>query len=253
MSNKTTLNGRPTDTDDDPHGATSESDIHDTAAPADTAADADAPGAASVPAIARPGALREPWRLAAAGLLIVLIVGGLLGYFRYTQTAGELAALRQVDTDRAAAAQTASDYATKSLTYSFEDPDAFFRAVEDGVSAPLKDKYVNANELLTGIMLQAQVTSFGEVLATDVTSNADNTYQVVVSASQTTRNLQNPQPKVSLILLQITLTKTGANWQVTDIGPKTGSRPPAAGPTPNGPAAAPGPGNAPATAPTPPR
>jgi Mce-associated membrane protein len=51
-------------------------------------------------------------------------------------------------------------------------------------------------------------------------------YQVVVSAHQTTRNLQNPTPKVSIILLQVTVNKVGNTWQVSDIGPKTGSHPP---------------------------
>ncbi|MGV7796044.1 hypothetical protein PJM56_30025, partial [Mycobacterium kansasii] len=79
----------------------------------------------------------------------------------------------------------AKDYALKSLTYTFEDPDAFFRSVEEGVSQTLKDKYVNATELLKGIMMQAQVTSSGEVLATDAVAQPGQVYQVVVSAAQT--------------------------------------------------------------------
>jgi Mce-associated membrane protein len=124
-------------------------------------------------------------------------------------------------------AQLAKDYALKSLTYTFEDPDAFFRSVEDGVSQQLKDKYVNASDLLKSVMLQAQVTSTGEVLAIDPVAQPGGVYQVVVSAHQTTRNLQNPTPKVSIILLQVTVNKVGNNtWQVADIGPKTGSHPP---------------------------
>jgi Mce-associated membrane protein len=73
-------------------------------------------------------------------------------------------------------------------------------------------------------MLQAQVTSTGEVLATEAISQPGGVYQVVVSASQTTRNLQNPEPRVSIILLQITVNKVGDTWQISDIGPKTGSQ-----------------------------
>ena len=73
-------------------------------------------------------------------------------------------------------------------------------------------------------MLQAQVSSTGEVLATEAISQPGDVYQVVVSASQTTRNLQNPEPQVSIILLQITVNKVGDIWQVSDIGPKTGSQ-----------------------------
>ncbi len=104
----------------------------------------------------------------------------------------ELAQIRQSQADHDAAAKLARDYALKSLTYTFEDPDAFFKSVEDGVSQPLKDKYVNATDLFKSIMLQAQVSSSGEVLATDAVLQPDGTYRVVVSAHQTTRNLQNP-------------------------------------------------------------
>lgn len=169
---------------------------------------------------------RRRWTLAAAVLAVVVIAGALSGYVKYTGVTDELAALRQADADRSTAEQLAKDYAMKSLTYSFEDPDAFFRAVEDGVSPTLKDKYVNARDLLKGVMLEAQVTSSGEVLATDATAQPGNVYQVVVSAAQTTRNVQNPTPRVSTILLQIIVNKVGDTWQVSDIGPKTGTRAP---------------------------
>lgn len=172
----------------------------------------------------RPERSRNPWRWLSAVLLVALIAVGAFGYVKFNGVNHELAASRQADADRATATQLAKDYALKSLTYSFEDPDAFFRSVEEGVSDALKDKYVNATDLLKGIMLQAQVTSSGEVLATDAIVQPGGVYQVVVSASQTTRNLQNPDPRVSTILLQITVNKVGDTWQISDIGPKTGSQ-----------------------------
>ncbi|MCV7228362.1 hypothetical protein [Mycolicibacterium komossense] len=167
---------------------------------------------------------RNRWMWVSALLLAALLGGGVFGYVRYKAAADDVAVLRQAEADRSNAAQLANAYALKSLTYSFEDPDAFFRSVEDGASESLKDKYINANDLLRGVMLQAQVTSTGEVLATQATAQPGNVYQVVVSASQTTRNLQNPQPRVSIILLAITVNKVGNTWQISDIGPKTGSQ-----------------------------
>ena len=169
---------------------------------------------------------QSPWRWIAAVLVALVLAGGVFGFMKYHQVTGQLAELRRQQADRDTVAQLAKDYALKSLTYSFEDPDAFFRSVEDGVSQQLKDKYVNAADLLKNIMLQAQVTSSGEVLAIDPISQPDGAYQVVVSAHQTTRNLQNPTPKVSIILLQVTVNRAGNHWQVSDIGPKTGSHPP---------------------------
>jgi Mce-associated membrane protein len=169
---------------------------------------------------------QSPSRWIAAVLVALALAGGVFGFMKYHQVTGQLAELRRQQADRDTVAQLAKDYALKSLTYSFENPDAFFRSVEDGVSQQLKDKYVNAADLLKNIMLQAQVTSSGEVLAIDPISQPGGAYQVVVSAHQTTRNLQNPTPKVSIILLQVTVNKAGDHWQVSDIGPKTGSHPP---------------------------
>jgi Mce-associated membrane protein len=172
---------------------------------------------------------KRVWPWIAAVLAAVVLAGGVFGVFgfiKYQHVSSELAQLRRDRADREAVAQLAKDYALKSLTYSFEDPDAFFRSVEDGVSQQLKDKYINATDVLKSIMLQAQVTSTGEVLATDPVAQPGGAYQVVVSAHQTTRNLQNPTPKVSIILLQVTVRRAGNAWQVSDIGPKTGSHPP---------------------------
>jgi Mce-associated membrane protein len=169
---------------------------------------------------------KRPKRWGAAVLAAAVLAAGVFGFIKYHQVTGQLTQLRQEQADRDAAAQLAKEYALKSLTYSFEDPDAFFRSVEDGVSQQLKDKYVNATDLLKSIMLQAQVTSTGEVLATDPIAQPGGVYQVVVSAHQTTRNLQNPTPKVSIILLQVTVNRVGNGWQVSDIGPKAGAHPP---------------------------
>lgn len=160
-----------------------------------------------------------------AVLVAAVIAGAVFGFLKYQGVADDLAAMRRAEADRNAAAQVAKDYAKKSLTYTFEDPDAFFRSVQGGVSQPLKDKYTNAADLLKGVMLQAQVTSSGEVLAAESVAQPGGIYQVVVTAAQTTRNLQHPEPKVSLIALQITVNKVGDTWQVSDIGPKTGSHP----------------------------
>jgi len=198
-------------------------DINDAAEAADDA-DVVVEDEAAVVDDAPPNRARSPWVWVSAVLLVALIALGGFGYLKFEAATDDLATMRQAEADRATSAQMAKDYAMKSLTYSFEDPDAFFKTVEDGVSQALKDKYINASDLLKGVMLQAQVTSTGEVLATEAISQPGGVYQVVVSASQTTRNLQNPEPRVSIILLQITVNKVGDTWQISDIGPKTGSQ-----------------------------
>ena len=166
------------------------------------------------------------WRWAAAGAVVVALGGVIVfGSFKYRDATRELAQIHQEQGDRDKAAQMAKEYALKSLTYTYQDPDGFFKSVEDGVAPALKDKYLNVAELLKGIMSQAKVESSGEVLAVDVTPQPGGSYQVVVSASQTTRNLQNPQPRASTLVLQVIVHKIGDTWQIADIGPKTGSKP----------------------------
>ena len=74
---------------------------------------------------------RRPWKWVAAVLVAAAIGGGAFGFTKYQQVNHELAQVRQSQADRDAAAKLARDYALKSLTYSFEDPDAFFKSVED--------------------------------------------------------------------------------------------------------------------------
>lgn len=88
---------------------------------------------------------------------------------------------------------------------------------------PLKNKYNDAEKLLKAIMLQAQVTSKGEIIASDAVAQQNGIYQVIVTTRQTTRNVQNPEPRATTLVLQITVKKDGDAWQVTDIGPKNAS------------------------------
>ncbi|ORX06059.1 hypothetical protein AWC30_06465 [Mycolicibacillus trivialis] len=166
---------------------------------------------------------RRPAIGAAALVAVAVLAAAAVGIVKFRDTAHELTRLQQSEADRSAVLEVARDYAERSLNYSFENPDEFFDAVEENVSPTLKQKFVDATEFLTGVMRQAQVSSTGEVVAADASAHSGDLYEVVVSAYQTTRNLQNPEPRVSVILLQITVNRADDGWQVSDIGPKSGS------------------------------
>ncbi|MFA4080665.1 hypothetical protein [Mycobacteroides salmoniphilum] len=163
------------------------------------------------------------WKWFAIGLLALGILGAVLGVWQYQKLSDTLAAIRTSDTERIAATDAASAYAMKSLTYSYEDPTRFFKSVKEGAAEPLQSKYSDAEKLLKAIMLQAQVTSKGEIIASDAVAQQNGIYQVVVTTRQTTRNVQNPEPRATTLVLQITVKKDGDGWQVTDIGPKNAS------------------------------
>ncbi|MBB4852795.1 hypothetical protein HNP40_000161 [Mycobacteroides chelonae] len=160
------------------------------------------------------------WKWITFGLLTLGIMGAIIGSWQYQKLSDALAATRSGDTERTAATDAASAYAMTSLTYSFEDPDGFFKNVKENAAEPLKNKYSDAEKLLKAIMLQAQVTSKGEIIASDAVAQQNGIYQVVVTTRQTTRNVQNPEPRATTLVLQVTVKKDGDGWQVTDIGPK---------------------------------
>ncbi|NGX09591.1 hypothetical protein [Mycobacteroides franklinii] len=163
------------------------------------------------------------WKWIAFGLLTLGIVATVLGGWQYQKLSNTLAATRAGDAERVAATDAASTYAMKSLTYTYEDPDGFFKNVKENAAEPLKNKYSDAEKLLKAIMLQAQVTSKGEIIASDAVAQQNGIYQVVVTTRQTTRNVQNPEPRATTLVLQITVKKDGDGWQVMDIGPKNAS------------------------------
>ncbi len=120
---------------------------------------------------------RHRWRSArlqavAAGAFVVAlaVLAGLFAYLyidmREAKTSAENAA-----TQRAQAAQAASEYTTKSLTYSYQNTGAFFTEVKKNASDALVKRYDDVKPTLTQIMEQAKVQASGRVLATSVTGN----------------------------------------------------------------------------------
>ena len=140
---------------------------HDTPAESSsTASDSTAPQAstASVPR----GSGRSTYTVVAAALAVVaVVVAAVFGYLWHT-AAGDLAAARQQETDRQIALNTARDYTTRSLTYDYNDLDAFFAGVKDGAAQPLQDRYDGVKDALTAIMTESQVAEALADPATDL-------------------------------------------------------------------------------------
>ncbi|MGV9796291.1 hypothetical protein [Gordonia sp. NPDC003422] len=189
-----------------------------------TSQDGPAPDEASPPT----SDARHRWRSArvqavAAGAFVVAlaVLAGLFAYLyidmREAKTSAENAA-----TQRAQAAQAASDYTTKSLTYSYQNTGAFFTEVKENASDALVKRYDDVEPTLTQIMKQAKVQAAGRVLATSVTGSASENrgeYTVLVFATQKTQNVQNPQPSELPTLLKVVVLKTDNGWQIQDYGP----------------------------------
>ncbi|CCQ18181.1 putative uncharacterized protein [Rhodococcus sp. AW25M09] len=153
-----------------------------------------------------------------AVIVVLAVLAGVFAYL-YLEADEAKSVLENDAAQRAAAAKAASDYTTRSLTYSYQNTDAFFAAVKEDAGEALVKRYDEVRPTLTQIIQQAQVQASGRVLATSVTGDADGEYTVMVFASQKTQNVQNPQPSELPTLLKVVVAKTAQGWQIQDYSP----------------------------------
>ena len=184
-----------------------------TAAPKDGDVDPPSPGGRRWAASPRLRAV-----VVSAVIVVLAVLAGVFAYL-YVEADDAKSVLEADAAQRAAAAKAASDYTTKSLTYNYQNTDAFFAAVKANAGEALIKRYDEVRPTLTQIMQQAQVQASGRVLATSVTGDTDGEYTVMVFASQKTQNVQNPQPSELPTLLKVIVSKTAGSWQIQDYGP----------------------------------
>ena len=217
----------PTEVEDSAAAATPDGDLlMDENAPAASAVATAGAGDSDVdppsPGGHRWSALPRSRAVVVSAVIVVLAV--LAGVFAYLYLEADEAksVLENDAAQRAAAAKAASDYTTRSLTYSYQNTDAFFAAVKEDGGEALVKRYDEVRPTLTQIIQQAQVQASGRVLATSVTGetgDADGEYTVMVFASQKTQNVQNPQPSELPTLLKVVVAKTAQGWQIQDYSP----------------------------------
>ncbi|GGF95361.1 hypothetical protein GCM10007304_06540 [Rhodococcoides trifolii] len=153
---------------------------------------------------------------------VISIVAAVVAGLAWRSADGALAADRAAAADRQTAIDTARAYTERSLTYAHTDLDGFFAGVEDGTTDSLKERFEGVRDVLSQIMSQSQVVASGKVNAATVTGQDGDTYTVSVFATQTTQNLQQPEPGAVPTLLTVTVEHTGDQWLVTDYGADTG-------------------------------
>ena len=159
--------------------------------------------------------------LAVVAVLAVIVAA--LAAWQWRSAAGALDAERAADADRAAAVDVARGYTERSLTYDHTNIDGFFAGVQEGTTDALRERFDGVREVLTQIMTDSQVVASGTVNAATVTAQDGNVYTVKVFATQTTQNLQQPEPGAVPTLLTVTVEKDGEQWLVSDYGADTGA------------------------------
>ena len=173
------------------------------------------------PATATNSRSRLVTRVAVVVAVVATVIGVIAG-FAWHSASSTLAANQAADADRQTAVDTARAYTERSLTYDHTDLDSFFAGVEDGTSDGLKERFEGVRDVLSQIMTESQVVASGTVNAATVTAQDGNSYTVSVFATQTTQNLQQPQPGAVPTLLTVTVEHDGDQWLVADYGAETG-------------------------------
>lgn len=158
-----------------------------------------------------------------AVVAVFAVLAAALAAWQWRSAAGALDAERAADADRAAAVDVARGYTERSLTYDHTNVDGFFAGVEEGTTDALRERFDGVREVLTQIMTDSQVVASGTVNAATVTAQDGNVYTVKVFATQTTQNLQQPEPGAVPTLLTVTVEKNGDQWLVSDYGADTGA------------------------------
>jgi Mce-associated membrane protein len=182
--------------------------------------DTDAP-AVSAQAVQAPStSIRPTATIIAAVVAVLALVAAVVFGFLWHSASSDLDAQRQQETDRQIALNTAKDYTTRSLTYDYNNLDAFFAGVKDGAAQPLQDRYDGVKDALTAIMTESQVVASGEALSAAVDSEVDGVYKISVYAQQQTRNLQTPDGGSVANILAVTVSDHDGRWIVDDYGPK---------------------------------
>ncbi len=160
---------------------------------------------------------RSRWRRVSLGAITAVVVAAAMwSGWGWHDTAGELSSLRRQQTDIDRAAAVAKQYAIKSLTYDFNHLDGFFDSVRADTTETLADRYNTVHDTLSKIMTEAQVVARGEVVATSVAPGDDGAYTVTVFATQTTQNVQHPDPITASTLLTVIVRKAEGRWLVSD-------------------------------------
>lgn len=161
--------------------------------------------------------LRATVAVLVGAFLLAVVAIAVLGW-SWGDRGSEIAGRNAQAAQERAASKVADDYVTRSLNYSFNDPDGFVNSMKSGTSPALAARYDTAADLIKGVLTQAQVTSNGKILLTHLTGKEDGTYKFIVVGDQSSQNAQNAEPASAQVVLSVSVNKSGDEWIVSDFG-----------------------------------
>ena len=123
-------------------------------------------------------------------------------------------------TDARADANTTARQAIVNLdALSSTTIDADIKQVLDGATGGFKKSFSNASKDLKDYVLQRKTRSSGKVISSGVVRWTTDSAVVLVAVDRTVFDTTNPKGVVARDRWQVTLTRTGSRWLVSDLSP----------------------------------
>jgi Mce-associated membrane protein len=158
-------------------------------------------------------ARHSPMRLAlAAGIVIVLTLGGLASWLGYeAQTA------RQADQRHNLFLQTARQGAVNLTSISYTDADADVARILDSATGPFRDDFQRRAQPFIVVVRQTQSASIGTVTEAGMESETKETAQILVAVSVKTSTAGLPQRDPRSWRVRIAVQRDGQSAKISNV------------------------------------
>jgi Mce-associated membrane protein len=156
---------------------------------------------------------RSPIRLAlAAGIVIVLALGGLASWLGY-----EAHTARQADQRHNLFLQTARQGAVNLTSISYADADADVARILDSATGPFRDDFQRRAQPFIEVVRQAQSASIGTVTEAGMESETKDSAQVLVAVSLKTSTAGLPQRDPRSWRMRIAAQRDGQSAKISNV------------------------------------
>ncbi|HWI42936.1 MAG TPA: hypothetical protein VNS81_04915 [Nocardioides sp.] len=160
---------------------------------------------------------RPRWlRIALPILLVVVLVGALAAA---AWTASAVRRERDADARDRAALAAGREAAVAFTSYDYRHIDHDLDRVSAMSTGKFRKEFTKALGALTEAIGKAHGVSQGEVTHAGVLRSHDDSAVVIAAVDATITNKESPTPSLRRYRLQITVTRSGGDWLISDIKP----------------------------------
>ena len=148
----------------------------------------------------------------ALGLVIVLALGGLVGWLGWRAYQSH-----EAEQQRALFLQVGKQAAINLTTIDFAEADADVKRILDSATDQFYDDFSKRSQPFVDVVKQAQSKSTGEVTAAGLESETDDTAQVLVAVTVKTSNAGAPEQQPRAWRMRISVKKVDNDAKVSNV------------------------------------